>query len=84
MTEEKRESWKNLSQRSLETLSIVNRHLELQSILYDLDLLPEQLEPETMDWARMGVIVILYKHLKVFQDVTNSIKTTTTEEQEVG
>lgn len=38
----------------------VNRSLALQSLLYDLDLLPEQLKRGTREWAIMAVIVELF------------------------
>lgn len=34
----------------------------MQSLLYDLDLMPEQLEPNTMRWQQMLIIVQHFKH----------------------
>lgn len=34
---------------------------ELISLLYDLDLLPEQLEPKTREWGRMLIVAAYVK-----------------------
>jgi len=38
------------------TLEWINEDLLTQSLLYDLDLMPEQLKKGTYDWSRMVII----------------------------
>lgn len=42
-------------------LEAINQHFTIQSILYDLDLLPEQIERGTREWWMMSLIVM---HMK--------------------
>lgn len=45
-----------------EIFAFINTHPVVQSLLYDLDLLPEQLKEGTKDWQRMYCIVEHFKY----------------------
>lgn len=42
-------------------LKIISDSLALQSLLYDLDLLPEQLEKGTYEWRTMVIVAIAFQ-----------------------
>lgn len=44
-------------------LKLINTDMGLQSLLYDLDLLPEQFKRKTREWAIMCVIVALWSEM---------------------
>lgn len=55
-----REDWGNLQKEAhpnvKELLRYINRTPELLSLLYDLDLLPEQLERDSFQWQQMLIL----------------------------
>ena len=42
----------------------INRTPELLSVLYDMNLLPEQLEEGTQDWGRMLMLAAAWRNRK--------------------
>jgi len=44
-----------------EALELINNTLSLQSMLYDIGQLPEQLEPDTIQWTRMLAYAYAYQ-----------------------
>jgi len=45
----------------LEALWLINNTHALQSLLYDVDMLPEQLQPGTIQWSRMLAYAYAYQ-----------------------
>lgn len=45
-----------MSPHQQEILHYINHTLELQSLLYDLDLMPEQLKQDSREWGIMMII----------------------------
>ncbi len=48
-------------EQTKEMLSLINEDMLLQSLLYDLDLMPEQLETQSREWAQMACICAHWK-----------------------
>ena len=53
-----------MNETRAQTYAFINQNLELLSLLYDLDLMPEQHEENTPDEMRMCCVVGHFKHWK--------------------
>jgi len=51
----------DITQTTVELKAYINGTPELLSLLYDLDLMPEQVRPDTQDWFRMLMIASWHK-----------------------
>lgn len=47
-------------------LKAINENIGLQSLLWDLDMMPEQLTPGTEHWSRMKLAAVAFMHGKAY------------------
>ena len=66
-----------------EILKFINTDTNTQSLLYDIDLLPEQLKEDTMNWVRMIAIGWLVKDLKKTEKENEELKSQLAKRDEV-